>query len=81
MERGRFLFGMFLTVGAIHESPADAATIERENQKDQVSATTVIARRAKPDVAIRIPRGAKHRPVPLGPEGERIATVAYAPSQ
>ena len=34
----------------------------------------VIARRAKPDVAIRIPCDAKHRPVPMGPERERIAT-------
>ena len=26
-------------------------------------------------MAIRIPCGAKHRPVPEGPEGERIATA------
>ena len=36
---------------------------------------SVIARRAKPDVAIRFPCGAKHRPAPEGPERERIATA------
>ena len=39
-----------------------------ENQKDQLPITAVIARRAKPDAAIRILCGAKHRPVPPGPE-------------
>ena len=61
------------SVGAIQESPADAATIARENQKDRAPTTTVIARAVRP-VAIRIPCGAKHRPPPLGAERERIAT-------
>ena len=40
-----------------------------------VSDYNVIARRAKPDVAIRIPSGAKHRPSPDGrTERKRIAT-------
>ena len=43
-------------------------------QKDQLPSYHVIARRAKPDAAIRILSGAKHRPSPMGTERERIAT-------
>ena len=54
---------------------ADHVTlIARANQKDQPLTTAVIARRTKPDVAIRIPCNAKHCPSPIGAERERIAT-------
>ena len=44
-------------------------------EKNQLPNTAVIARRAQPDVAIRILSGAKHHPAPEGPERERIATA------
>ena len=39
----------------------------------------VIARRAKPDVAIRIPCGAKHRPFPCGGRKENGLPRRFAP--
>ena len=63
------------TVGAIQESPAaPLGQIPAIKQKDQLPSYHVIARRAKPDVAIRILSGAKHRPSPMGTERERIDT-------
>ena len=65
-------------VGAIQESPADAAAIAREDQQDQPPPTTVIARAVRP-VAIRIPCGAKHRPPPNGGRKENGLPRRFAP--
>ena len=44
-------------------------------QEDRQKSYHVIARRAKPDVTIRILSGAKYLPSPWGTEGKRIATA------
>ncbi len=49
--------------------------IAQPNQKHQLPITYVIARRATPDVAIRIPCDAKHHLLPSGAERKRIATA------